>query len=164
MLRLRDAIADGDTILAVIKGSAVNNDGAAKVGYLAPSVDGQASAITEALAVAGVDARAFQWSRRTAPARGGRPDRDRGADRSLPPAHRQAGLLRVGSVKTNIGHLDTAAGVASMIKAMQALRHRELPPTLHYSTPNPACQFEETPFYVNSVLRSGTRRTRAAPA
>ncbi len=152
--RLADAIAGGDTIYAVVKGTAVNNDGSEKVSYLAPSVKGQASAISEALAVAGVDASTVTMIE----AHGtGTPVGDPIEVAALTEAFRQhtdkRGYCAIGSVKTNIGHIDTAAGAASMIKAIQALRHRQLPPSLHYSTPNPACQFDETPFYVNAVLR-----------
>ncbi len=151
--RLADAIADGDTIYAVVKGTAVNNDGSEKVSYLAPSVKGQASAISEALAVAGVDASTVTMIE----AHGtGTLVGDPIEVAALTEAFRQhterRGYCAIGSVKSNIGHLDTAAGAVSMIKAIQALRHRQLPPSLHYSTPNPACNFEATPFYVSAAL------------
>ena len=152
--RLADAIADGDTIYAVVKGTAVNNDGSEKVSYLAPSVKGQASAISEALAVAGVDASSVSMIE----AHGtgtlvGDPIEIAALTEAFRRHTDKRGYCAIGSVKTNIGHIDTAAGAASMIKAIQALRHRQLPPSLHYSTPNPACQFDETPFYVNAVLK-----------
>jgi acyl transferase domain-containing protein/thioesterase domain-containing protein/acyl carrier protein len=152
--RAKDAMRDGDHIWAIIKGTAVNNDGAAKAGYLAPSVEGQARCIAEAQAIAGV----------------------RGADVSyvechgtgtylgdpievaaLTQAFRQSGedsatRCRIGSVKTNIGHLDTAAGVASLIKVALSLHHRQLPPSLGFEAPNPEIGFENTPFAVNDTL------------
>ena len=152
--RMSDAIADGDTIYAVVKGTAVNNDGSEKVSYLAPSVKGQASAISEALAVAGIDASTVTLVE----AHGtGTPVGDPIEVAALTEAFRRhtdkRGYCAIGSVKTNIGHIDTAAGAASMIKAIQALRHRQLPPSLHFHTPNPACQFGETPFYVSALLK-----------
>ena len=113
--RLADALADGDTIHAVIKGSAINNDGSGKVGYTAPSVDGQAEVIAAGAGAGGVSTRRRSaTSRRTAPARAlGDPIEIAGADPGVPDADRDDGLLRIGSVKTNIGHLDTAAGVAA---------------------------------------------------
>ena len=121
--RLADALADGDHIYAVIKGSAVNNDGADKVGYLAPSVDGQARG--DRRGACGRRRRRRHDRLRRVPRHRHvprRPDRGRGADRrrsARPPSAR--GFCRIGSVKTNIGHLDTAAGVASLIKAALAL-------------------------------------------
>ena len=153
--RLADAVADGDTIYAVVKGTAVNNDGSEKVSYLAPSVKGQASAISEALAVAGVDASTITLVE----AHGtgtlvGDPIEVAALTEAFRRHTDRRGYCAIGSVKTNIGHIDTAAGAASMIKAIQALRHRQLPPSLHYSTPNPACQFGETPFYVSAELKA----------
>lgn len=152
--RLDDAIADGDTIYAVVRGTAVNNDGSEKVSYLAPSVKGQASAISEALAVAGVDASTITMVE----AHGtgtlvGDPIEVAALTEAFRRHTDKRGYCAIGSVKTNIGHLDTAAGAASMIKAIQALRHRQLPPSLHFHTPNPACQFGETPFYVSESLK-----------
>ncbi len=151
--RLRDALDSGDHIHAVIKGSAINNDGALKVGYMAPSVDGQAAAISEALALANVPADTISYVE----AHGtGTPVGDPIEVAALTQAHRQStdkvGYCGIGSVKTNIGHTDTAAGVASFIKVAMAMQHGELPPTLHYTAPNPACDFERSPFYVNATL------------
>ncbi|HEX5632291.1 MAG TPA: SDR family NAD(P)-dependent oxidoreductase [Gemmatimonadales bacterium] len=145
--RLEDAVADGDTIYAVVKGTAINNDGSKKVSYLAPSVEGQAAAIAEALAVSGVDASTIGY---VAAHGTGTPVGDPIEVAALTEAFRRhtdkRGYCTIGSVKTNIGHTDTAAGIASLIAAIQAIRHRQLPPTLHFTAPNPACQFEETPF------------------
>jgi acyl transferase domain-containing protein/thioesterase domain-containing protein/aryl carrier-like protein len=151
--RLRDAIADGDHIHALIRGSAVNNDGSGKVGYLAPSVDGQASVVTEALGVAGVDARTIGYLE----AHGtGTPVGDPIEVAALTQAYRRdtddVGYCAIGSVKGNIGHTDTAAGTASLIKVALALRACEIPPTLGYAAPNPACDFGKSPFRVNGAL------------
>ena len=151
--RLRDAVADGDHIWAVIKGSAVNNDGAAKAGYLAPSVEGQARAIAEAQAVAGVSGGQVSYveCHGTGTYLG-----DPIEVAALTAAFRETtaaiGHCALGSVKTNIGHTDTAAGVASLIKVALALHHRELPPTLGYEAANPAIEFEGSPFRVNDRL------------
>ena len=151
--RLKDAIADGDHIWAVIKGSAVNNDGAAKAGYLAPSVDGQARCIAEAQAVAGVSAETVSYieCHGTGTYLG-----DPIEVAALTAAFRETttavGTCRIGSVKTNIGHLDTAAGVAGLIKVALSLYHRQLPPSLGYEAPNPAIDFETSPFRVNDRL------------
>lgn len=149
--RLADAIRDGDTIHAVIKGSAVNNDGSQKVGYLAPSVDGQAHAIAEAIAMSGVDAESVTYVE----AHGtGTPVGDPIEIAALTEAFRRStdavGFCGIGSLKSNIGHLDTAAGVASVIKTVQALKHGIMPPSLHFERPNPALGIEGSPFYVNA--------------
>jgi acyl transferase domain-containing protein/thioesterase domain-containing protein/acyl carrier protein len=153
--RLADALADGDHIHAVIKGSAINNDGSGKVGYLAPSVDGQAQAIAEALAIANVSPETITYIE----AHGtGTPVGDPIEIAALTQAFRQGGadangFCGIGSVKSNIGHTDTAAGVASFLKVAMAMQHRELPPSLHFKSPNPACEFERSPFYVNATLK-----------
>lgn len=152
--RLEDALADGDHIWAVIKGTAVNNDGAAKAGYLAPSVDGQARAIAEAHAVAGVGAGSIGYveCHGTGTYLG-----DPIEVAALTAAFRETtearGFCGIGSVKTNIGHTDTAAGVASLIKASLALHHRQIPPSLGFEAPNPSIDFETSPFRVNAALR-----------
>jgi len=151
--RLSDAIADGDIIYGVIKGSGVNNDGSGKVSYLAPSVDGQAGAISEALAVADVDPTTVQYVE----AHGtGTPMGDPIEVAALNEAFGRANgpaTIALGSVKPNIGHLDTAAGVAGFIKLVQAIRHRELPPSINFEAPNPAVDFAGGPFYVNDRLQ-----------
>ncbi|MFV0245147.1 MAG: type I polyketide synthase [Qingshengfaniella sp.] len=162
--RLKDAIADGDHIWAVVKGTAINNDGASKAGYLAPSVDGQATAIAAAHRAAGISAASIDYveCHGTGTYLG-----DPIEVAALTEAFRQTtedtGFCRIGSVKTNIGHLDTAAGVASVIKTALALTHRQIPPSLGYEAPNPAIDFDSGPFQVNAALtpwiaRSGPRR------
>ena len=151
--RLADAVEEGDFIHAVIKGSAINNDGAGKVGYLAPSVDGQAQAIAEALAIADVDVESVGYVE----AHGtGTPVGDPIEVAALTQAFRQftdrTGFCRIGSLKSNIGHLDTAAGVAGLVKVALGLQHGEIPPSLHFESPNPACHFEASPFVVNDTL------------
>ncbi len=152
--RLADALRDGDDVLAVIRGSAVNNDGAAKVGYLAPSVDGQAAAVTEALAVAGVDPAEISYVEMHGTGTAlGDPIEVAALTRAFRQGTDRKGYCAIGSVKPNIGHLDTAAGVASVIKTVEALRHRQIPPSLHYEAPNPEIDFENSPFFVNAKLR-----------
>ncbi len=152
--RLKDAIEDRDCIYAVIKGTAINNDGSQKVGYFAPSVKGQALAVAEALAVAGVhpESIGFVEAHGTGTRIG-----DPIEIASLSEAYRayteKKGYCAIGSVKANIGHLDTAAGVASFIKTVQALAHKQLPPSVNFRVPNPAIDFSASPFYVNTELR-----------
>jgi acyl transferase domain-containing protein len=152
--RLEDAIEDGDSIYAVIKGSAINNDGSLKIGYTAPSVQGQAAVISEALAMAGVSAASIGYveAHGTATALG-----DPIEVEALTQAYRatteQRQYCALGSVKSNIGHLDTAAGVAGLIKVALMLRHRELVPSLHYKEANPRIDFASSPFFVNTSLR-----------
>jgi acyl transferase domain-containing protein len=155
--RLADALADGDTIHAVIKGSAVNNDGSEKAGYTAPSVNSQADVVVEALANAGVDADSISYIE----AHGsGTPVGDPIEIRALTKAFRtftpRSSYCAIGSVKTNVGHLDAAAAVTGMIKTVLALKHRQLPPSLHFSEANPDIDFPTTPFYVNTQLREWT--------
>lgn len=155
--RALDAIADGDTIHALIKASAINNDGSMKVGYLAPSVDGQAKAVAEALAMSGVHPETINYVE----AHGtGTPVGDPIEITALTQAFRaktsKTGYCAIGSVKSNIGHLDTAAGVAGFIKTVLALKHRHIPPSLFFERPNPGCEFETSPFFVNTTLREWT--------
>lgn len=145
--RLRDALAAGDTVHAVIRGSAINNDGALKAGYTAPAVDGQAAAIGAALAAARVPADSIGYveAHGTATALGD-PIEVTALAQAFATRRRQYCWL--GAVKTNIGHLDTAAGVAGLIKATLALSNEAIPPTLHYRSPNPRIDFASTPFRV----------------
>ncbi|WP_149754780.1 type I polyketide synthase [Roseivivax sediminis] len=151
--RLADAIADGDYVWAVIKGSAVNNDGAAKAGYLAPSVDGQAAAVAEALAVANVTADTVSYVECHGTGTYlGDPIEVSALTQAFRETSDGVGATRIGSVKTNIGHLDTAAGVASLIKTSLALHNRQMPPSLGFEKPNPAIDFTSSPFRVSDRL------------
>ena len=151
--RLSDALADGDHIWAVIKGSAVNNDGAAKAGYLAPSVDGQADAIAEAHAMSGVTADSIDYVECHGTGTYlGDPIEVAALTQAFQTTSDAVGHCRIGSVKTNIGHLDTAASVASLIKASMALYNQQMPPSLGFEKPNPAIDFENSPFRVNDRL------------
>ncbi|WOB07296.1 polyketide synthase [Piscinibacter gummiphilus] len=155
--RLEDALRDGDHVHAVIKGSAVNNDGARKVGYLAPSVDGQAACITEALAVSDVTADTLSYIECHGTATPvGDPIEIAALTQAFRDTTDKVGYCKVGSVKTNIGHLDTAAGVASLIKATLALEHKQIPPSLNFEAPNPRIGFEGSPFTVASKLADWT--------
>ncbi|HEX6288914.1 MAG TPA: MupA/Atu3671 family FMN-dependent luciferase-like monooxygenase [Herpetosiphonaceae bacterium] len=152
--RMADALADGDTIHAVIRGSAINNDGALKVGYTAPSVHGQAEVISEALSFANLDPTTISYieAHGTGTALGD-PIEIQALTKAFRATTDASGFCAVGSVKSNIGHLGAAAGVASLIKAVQALKHREMPPTLHVTQPNPAIDWAGSPFYVNTRLQ-----------
>lgn len=149
--RLADALADGDEIRAVIRGSAVNNDGAGKAGYLAPSVDGHAEAVAEAIAVADIPAETIGYVEAHGTAtKIGDPIEVLALTQGFATTRRQ--YCALGSVKTNIGHLDAAAGVVGLIKIALAMQHRSLPASLHYRSPNPEIDFPATPFYVNARL------------
>jgi len=152
--RLDDALADGDCIRAVIKGSAINNDGSLKVGYTAPSVDGQAEVIAEALAAAGVEPATISYIEAHGTATPlGDPVEVAALNQVMATGSWQAGSCALGSVKTNIGHLDAAAGVAGLIKTVLSLEHKQLPASLHYGEANPVINFEEGPLYVNGEFR-----------
>ncbi|MEH1934482.1 MAG: SDR family oxidoreductase [Nostoc sp.] len=151
--RLKDALADGDRIHAIIKGSAVNNDGSLKAGFTAPSVEGQTEVIAEAIAAAGVEADTITYIE----AHGtGTPLGDPIEIKALTKAFRTStlklGFCAIGSVKTNVGHLDAAAGIAGLIKTILALKHKQIPPSLHCEQPNPQIDFANSPFYVNTTL------------
>ena len=151
--RLEDALADHDTIHAVILGSAINNDGSRKVGYLAPSVEGQAEVVAEALGVAGVSAGDISYlETHGTGTKVGDPIEIKALTQAFRESSPDANSCAIGSLKTNIGHLDTAAGVAGLIKTVLALKHRQIPPSLHFHKPNPLIDFEHSPFYVNTGL------------
>lgn len=158
--RLADAVADRDHVYAIIKGSAINNDGSLKVGYTAPSVDGQAQVIAEALANAGVNAETISYVETHGT---GTPLGDPIEIQALTKAFRactdKTGYCAIGSVKTNIGHLDAAAGVVGFIKTVLALKHKQLPPSLHFKRPNPAIDFDNSPFFVNAGLSVWDKHT-----
>ncbi len=153
--RLPEALADGDTIHAVIRGSAINNDGALKVGYTAPSVDGQATVIEEALAVAQVDPDTIDYveTHGTGTILGD-PIEIAALTQAFRNHTEKRQFCAIGSVKTNIGHLGAAAGVAGLIKTVQTLKHRQIPPSLHFQRPNPKLKLADSPFFVNTQLRT----------
>ncbi|MEA2665587.1 MAG: phthiocerol/phenolphthiocerol synthesis type-I polyketide synthase [Candidatus Eremiobacteraeota bacterium] len=161
--RLDRALVDGDAIRAVIRGSAINNDGSAKVGYTAPGVDGQAGAIAEALAMAGVGAETIGYVE----AHGtgtelGDPIEVRALTQAFRLSTEAQAFCALGSLKSNVGHLNVAAGIAGLIKAVLVLEHGTLVPSLHFRTPNPRIGFDGSPFYVNGRTapwpRPGLRR------
>jgi mycoketide-CoA synthase len=163
--RLDRALADGDHVRAVVRGSAVNNDGGSKVGYMAPSVEGQAEVIEEALAIAGVDPDTITCveAHGTATALG-----DPIEVEALAGVFRRrterTGYCAIGSVKTNVGHLDAAAGVASLTKAILALENETIPANVHFETPNPRIAFAGSPFFVPTTAipwRRGDEPRRA---
>lgn len=151
--RLEDALADGDTIHAVVKGSAINNDGALKIGYTAPGVDGQADVITMAQILGGVEPDTISYieAHGTGTALGD-PIEIAALTKAFRVRTAKKDFCAIGSVKTNIGHLDAAAGIASLIKTVLALKHKAIPPSLHFEQPNPEIDFASSPFYVNTRL------------
>ncbi|MCP4660383.1 MAG: type I polyketide synthase, partial [bacterium] len=155
--RLGEALADGDRVRAVVKGSAINNDGAARVGYTAPGLGGQAAVIREAQAVAGVDPATITYveAHGTGTALGD-PIEVAALARAFGPSAKRASCA-IGSVKTNVGHLGVAAGVTGLIKTVLAIEHGEIPPSLHFHEPNPEIDFAATPFFVNTQLRPWPR-------
>lgn len=164
--RLADSIRDRDCIHAVIKGSAVNNDGAMKTDYTSPSLERQAQVVIEALANAGVDAGEISYlEAHGTGTKLGDPIEVAALTKAFRAYTERRGYCAIGSVKTNIGHLETVAGVAGLIKTVLALKHRVIPPTLHYEEANPEIDFASSPFYVNSRLtawESGTEKRRRA--
>ncbi|MBB5873235.1 acyl transferase domain-containing protein/acyl carrier protein [Allocatelliglobosispora scoriae] len=151
--RLSDAIADGDHIRAIVRGSAVNNDGANKVGFSAPSLEGQQAVVTQALGVADVDPRTITYVETHGTATGLGDPIEVGALASIFRQHSEdIGWCGLGSVKTNIGHLGPVAGIAGIIKTVLSIEHGILPPSLHFERPNPKLSLETSPFYVNATL------------
>jgi len=156
--RLSEALADGDAIHAVIRGSAFNNDGAMKVGYTAPSVEGQAEVIALAQAVAAVEPETISYVE----AHGsgtplGDPIEVAALTRAFRAGTEARGFCALGSVKSNVGHLEAAAGIAGLLKTVLALEHGAIPPNLHFETANPEIDFASSPFSVNTRLRDWPR-------
>jgi acyl transferase domain-containing protein/surfactin synthase thioesterase subunit/acyl carrier protein len=151
--RLPRALADGDHVYAAIRGTAVNNDGGMKISYTAPSVSGQARAMQNALAAAGVPAETLGYVECHATGTAiGDPLEIEALTRAFRTETARRQFCAVGSVKTNIGHPEQAAGLAALIKTTLALRHGQIPPSLHLVTPNPRIDFAQSPFYVNTAL------------
>ncbi|WP_223765871.1 non-ribosomal peptide synthetase/type I polyketide synthase [Corallococcus sp. AS-1-6] len=156
--RLEDAVRDGDAIYAVIRGSALNNDGRNKSGFTAPSVQGQAAVVSQALANAGVAPEAVGYVEAHGTATPlGDPIEVAALTRAYGLGAEHRGRIALASLKTNVGHLDTAAGLAGLMKAALALHHGEIPPSLHFEKPNPRIDFDAGPFFVNTTLRSWPR-------
>jgi amino acid adenylation domain-containing protein len=150
--RLEDALNDGDRIDAVIRGFAVNNDGSAKVGYMAPGVDGQAAVIAAAQAMAGITADQVTYVEAHGTATPlGDPVEIAGLTRAFRETTDKTEYCALGSTKANIGHLDAAAGVSGLIKTVLAMRHKTIPPVANYQAPNPRIDFSATPFTVSSA-------------
>ncbi len=151
--RLEDALADGDHIYAVVRGAGINNDGASKVGFTAPSAQGQAAVIEMAHAAAGVAPRSISYVECHGTATPlGDPIEITGLTKAFATGTNDVQFCAIGSVKGNVGHLDAAAGITGLIKTALALKHRMLPPSLHYRRPNLQIDFSRTPFFVNSAL------------
>ncbi len=152
--RLEDALADGNFIYALIKSSAVNNDGSAKVGFTAPSVEGQSRVIVEAQGVADIDPETITYIEAHGTATNlGDPIEIEALTKAFRQKTQKKGYCAIGAAKTNFGHLATAAGMAGLIKTVLALQHRLIPPSLNFEGPNSQINFDETPFYVNRELR-----------
>jgi len=151
--RMEDALEDGDTIYAVVKGTATNNDGSQKASFTAPSVEGQTDVIIDALACSGVDVDSISYveTHGTGTALGD-PIEIMALTNAFRAGTAKKGFCRIGSVKGNIGHLDAAAGMASLVKTVMALQHKMLPPSLHFEKPNPEIDFPNSPFVVNTGL------------
>lgn len=152
--RLEDAIRDRDTIIAVIKATAINNDGSLKVGYMAPSITGQAKVISKAFDVAGIetDTVAYVEAHGTG-TKMGDPIEIEALKRVFSTKEHQ-NFCALGSVKANIGHLDVAAGVAGLIKTALVLKNRQIPPLVNFSSPNPELDLDNSPFYINTEIKN----------
>ncbi|HWI17166.1 MAG TPA: type I polyketide synthase, partial [Vicinamibacterales bacterium] len=152
--RLDDALADGDSIYAVIKGTAVNNDGRNKVGYTAPSIEGQSDVISEALEMAGVEPDTISYVEAHGTATPlGDPIEVAGLTQAYRRKTKRTGFCGLGSVKSNIGHADTAAGLAGLMKVVLGMQHGQMAPSLHYKAPNPELHLEQSPFYIVGELK-----------
>ncbi|BAY81670.1 polyketide synthase type I [Calothrix parasitica NIES-267] len=164
--KLSDAIADGDCIYAVIKGSGINNDGSQKVGLTAPSVTGQANVIATTLEKAGIKPETIGYieTHGTGTALGD-PIEISALNKVFRQHTKERKICALASVKSNIGHLDAAAGIAGLIKAALAVKYGKIPPSLNFESPNPQIDFDNSPFYVNNQLQTwesnGTPRRAA---
>jgi len=152
--RADEAMRDGDHIHAVIRGFAVNNDGSTKVSYMAPSVDGQAEVVAAAQALAGIDVATIRYLEAHGTGTSlGDPIEVAALTKAFRAGTSERQFCALGAVKGNIGHLESASGVAGLLKAIMVLEHGEIPPTLHFSAPNPRIDFAASPFYVCSKLQ-----------
>ena len=147
--RLADALADGDPIYAVMRGFGINNDGSAKIGYTAPSAEGQTAAIRAAHAMAGFAPRSISYVECHGTATPlGDPIEFAALRKAFAASPEDGKFCAIGSVKTNVGHLDVAAGMSGLIKTALAIKHGTIPPTLHFTAPNPHLNYDESPFFV----------------
>jgi len=152
--RLEDAVADGDQVLAIIRGFAINNDGSVKVGYTAPSVDGQAQVIQRAQKMAGVPAESITYLE----AHGtgtplGDPIEIAGLNKAFRASTSETNFCSLGTAKANVGHLDVAAGGVGLIKTVLQIENRSIPGLLHFEQPNPHLELANSPFYFNRELQ-----------
>ena len=149
--RLEDAIQDKDTVFAVIRGFGLNNDGAMRIGFTAPGMEGQIGVSSDAIQMADIDASTIQYVECHGTATPvGDPIEVTALTKSFRKYTDKKNFCALGSVKTNIGHTDAAAGVAGFTKTVLALKHKVIPASLHFQTPNPQINFAESPFYVNA--------------
>ncbi|MCZ6701571.1 MAG: type I polyketide synthase, partial [Ignavibacteria bacterium] len=152
--RLEDAIADRDNIHAIIKASAANNDGSLKAGYTAPSVEGEAEVIATAQAIAEVNPETISYIETHGTGTlVGDPIEITALTQAFRLKTNKKGFCAIGAVKCNIGHTDIASGIAGLIKTILSLKNKAIPPSINYDTPNPAIDFENSPFYVNTKLQ-----------
>jgi phthiocerol/phenolphthiocerol synthesis type-I polyketide synthase E len=161
--RLRDALRDGDTVRAVVRGGAINNDGAAKVGFTAPSLTGQRDVVRAAHLAADVapDSVTYVEAHGTGTALGD-PIEIAALTEAFRTGTQARGFCAIGAVKANVGHLDPAAGTAGFVKTVLAVQHGMLPPAVNYERPNPEIDFPSTPFYVNTELQPWNASPRRA--
>ncbi|HEY0505333.1 MAG TPA: amino acid adenylation domain-containing protein, partial [Lysobacter sp.] len=156
--RLSDAVADGNRVYAVIRGTALNNDGANRASFTAPSSDGQATVIALAHDRAGIDARSIGYVEAHGTATPlGDPIEIEGLTRAFRRHTQDTGFCRIGSLKSNVGHLVTAAGAAGVIKTALALHEERLPASIHFESPNPTIDFASSPFVVNAAMTPWAR-------
>jgi acyl transferase domain-containing protein len=164
--RLQDALADHDTIHAVILGFGLNNDGAARAGFTAPGLNGQVEVYSDALAMAGIHSETIGFVECHGTGTPiGDPIEIAALTKTFRTHTKRRNFCAIGSVKTNIGHTGAAAGVAGFTKAVLAIQNKLIPPTLHFQTPNPQLDLEHSPFYINSKTTAwpeGVPRRRAA--
>lgn len=155
--RLEDAISDGDFIYAIIKGSAINNDGSSKVGYTAPSVEGQSEVVAMAQAVANVEPDTIGYIETHGTGTSlGDPIEITALTQVFRKSTEKKKFCAIGSVKPNVGHLDAAAGITSLIKTTLALHNKVIPPSINFNKPNSKIDFENSPFFVNTEIKPWT--------
>lgn len=152
--RVEDAIRDNDTIWGVIKGSAVNNDGSVKAGYMAPGIDGQSRVVSRAQHLAGVVPSDITYIEAHGTGTNlGDPIEVKALNNVFRKETQNKQFCALGSIKANIGHLDAAAGVTGLIKTALALKNRQIPPSINFNEPNPELHISDTPFYINPELK-----------